>query len=191
MNNHMRRNTYNSERGVATIEFALMSGSFLMMMVAVVAGGHFFWTHNAMVESTRRGARYAATQCRPGSIGCNSSNTISNIENVVLYGSPTPPAGLRPLVANLARTNIVISYSKRDGSPDTEFFGVAQGTVSVRIQGYSYHFPFAPTAFQMPPYETTVRGESAGYLAGTNLCEVPTATPSPTPTPTSTPTPVP
>ena len=58
----MRRNTYNSELGVATLEFAVVSAFFLMMIVAVVAGGHFYWTHNAMVESTRRGARYAATQ---------------------------------------------------------------------------------------------------------------------------------
>ena len=140
-----------------------------MMIVAVVAGGHFFWTHNAMVESTRRGARYAATQCRPGSIGCTSTNTITNIENMVLYGTTT--TGSQPLVANLKRENIVISYSVRDDSPDTEFFGIAQGTVSVRIEGYSYSFPLAPTALSMPPYETTVRGESAGYTAGTNLCE--------------------
>jgi Flp pilus assembly protein TadG len=167
----MRRNTYNSEQGVATIEFAVASGFFLMMIVAVVAGGHFFWTHNAMVEATRRGARYAASQCRPGAIGCDSTNTISHIKNMVLYNTEdTPPTGTAPLVANLTDTNIVISYSKRADSPDTEFFGVAQGTVSVRIGGYSYSFPLAPTAFQMPPYETTVRGESAGYLAGTNLC---------------------
>jgi hypothetical protein len=146
-----------------------MSAFFLMMIVAVVAGGHFFWTHNAMVESTRRGARFAATQCRPGSIGCDSSNTITNIQNMVLYGSTT--AGSQPLVANLTRDNIAIEYSIRDDSPDTEAFGVAQGTVSVRIQGYSYSFPLAPSAFPMPPYETTVRGESAGYTGGTNLCE--------------------
>ena len=165
----MRRNTYNSERGVSTIEFAVCSGFFLMMIVAVVAGGHFFWTHNALVEATRRGARYAATQCRPGFIGCDSSNTISNIKNVVLYNSTT--AGTQPFVPNLTTDNIVISYSLRSGSPDTEFFGVAQGTVSVRIDSYTYNFPLAPTAFQMPSYETTVRGESAGYLAGSNVCD--------------------
>lgn len=164
----MRKKTYNSERGIATIEFAVMSAFFLMMIVAVVAGGHFFWTHNAMVESTRRGARYAATQCRPGSVGCDSSNTIANIQNMVLYGTTT--AGTQPLVANLTRDNIVIDYSIRTGSPDTEAFGVAQGNVSVRIQGYNYSFPLAPSAFSMPPYETTVRGESAGYTAGSNVC---------------------
>ena len=165
----MRRKTYNSERGIATIEFAVMSAFFLMMIVAVVAGGHFFWTHNAMVEATRRGARYAATQCRPGSVGCDSSSTIANIQNMVLYGSTT--AGTQPLVANLTTANIAINYSIRTGSPDTEAFGVAQGTVSVKIQGYSYSFPLAPNAFSMPPYETTVRGESAGYTAGSNVCD--------------------
>jgi len=165
----MRRKTYNSERGIATIEFAVMAAFFLMMIVAVVAGGHLFWTHNAMVESTRRGARYAATQCRPGSVGCDSSNTIANIQNMVLYGSST--AGTEPLVPNLTRENIVINYSQRPDSPDSEPFGVAQGTVSVRIERFSYNFPLAPSAFAMPPYETTVRGESAGYTAGSNLCD--------------------
>lgn len=169
MSDRMRKKTHNAERGVATIEFAVMSAFFLMMIVAVVAGGHLFWVHNAMVESTRRGARYAATQCRPGSIGCDSANTITNIENMVLYGTTT--AGSQPLVPNLTRSNIVIDYSIRDDSPDTEFFGIAQGTVSVRIENFGYSFPLAPTPFPLPPYETTVRGESAGYTAGTNLCE--------------------
>jgi len=164
----MRTNTYNSERGVSTIEFAVVSGFFLMMIVAIVAGGHFYWTHNALVEATRRGARYAANQCRPGAAGCNSTNTISNIQNVVVYGSPT--GGTQPFIPNLTATNVTVSYSVRPDSPDTEAFGVAQGTVSVKIQGYSYSFPLAPSAFAMPEYETTVRGESAGYVAGAYVC---------------------
>lgn len=163
------RNTDNSERGVATIEFAVTSGFFLMMIVAVVAGGHFFWTHNALVEATRRGARYAATKCRPSSIGCDSSTTISDIKNMVLYNSTT--AGTQPFVPNLTAANIIISYSKRPDSPDTEFFSVASGTVSVKIVNYDYNFALSPVALHMPPYETTVRGESAGYTAGNNACE--------------------
>jgi len=175
------RNTDNSELGVATIEFALTSGFFLTMIVAVVAGGHFFWTHNALVEATRRGARYAASQCRPSSIGCESSTTISDIKNMVLYNSTT--AGTQPFVPNLTAANIIISYSKRPDSPDTEFFGVAAGTVSVRIENYYYSFPFKSAALHMPPYETTVRGESAGYVAGHNACATSSPSPSPAPTP--------
>ena len=45
----MLKQTKNSENGIATLEFAMTAAFFLMMIVAVVAGGHFFWTHNAIV----------------------------------------------------------------------------------------------------------------------------------------------
>lgn len=159
----------NSERGVSTIEFAVTASFFLLMIVSVVAGGHFFWTHNAIVEATRRGARYAASQCRPTDTSCADRATAqARIENMVLYGTAT--AGTTPLVPNLQRSQIAISYSTRPGMNDSETFGVAQGTVSVRIQNYGYDFVLSPVVLRMPPYETTVRGESAGYLAGGNLC---------------------
>jgi Flp pilus assembly protein TadG len=158
----------NPENGIATIEFAVTAGFFLMMIVAVVAGGHFFWTHNAIVESTRRGARYAANQCNPSDTTCTGYDTaIDRIKNMVLYNTPT--AGTEPLVSNLQASQIVVTYSKRPGMNDSEDFGVAAGTVSVKIQGYNYNFLSAVT-LPMPPYETTVRGESAGRLAGQNLC---------------------
>src|SRR5215216_4156277 len=164
----MRRNTYNSEQGVATIEFAVCSGFFLLMIVSVVAGGHFFWTHNAMVESTRRGARYAASQCNPSDTLCPGYDTaLDRVKKVVLYGNPD--GGTEPLVANLQASQIVVSYSPRSGMGDSETFGIAQGTVSVKIQNYGYNFILYPVVLRMPPYETTVRGESAGYSAGQNL----------------------
>lgn len=169
-----RSDANNSERGIATIEFAVASGFFLMMIVAVVAGGHFFWTHNALVEATRRGARYAASQCDPADTACTNYDTaIARIKNMVLYNSPT--AGTEPFVPNLQASNVTIIYS-RVGCPDAsckpgpEDFGVASGTVSVKIEGYDYDFILSPVTLHMPPYETTVRGESAGWRAGQNLC---------------------
>ena len=167
MNTHMRGKTYNSELGVATIEFALCSAFFLMMIVAVVAGGHFFWTHNAIVESTRRGARYAASNCNPADNLCPGYDTaLDRVKKVVLYGNPD--GGTEPLVGNLKESQIVVRYSQTPGESET--FGVAQGTVSVKIQNYGYNFILSPVVLRMPPYETTVRGESAGYTAGQNLC---------------------
>ena len=159
----------NSESGIATLEFAVTAGFFLMMIVAVVAGAHFFWTHNAIVESTRRGARYAASQCNPADTNCPGYDTsLQRIKNVVLYNNPD--GGTEPLVGNLQESQIVVSYSKRPGMNDSEWFGVAQGSVSVKIQSYGYNFILSPTVLPMPPYETTVRGESAGYEAGQNTC---------------------
>lgn len=169
-----RSNDYNSERGIATIEFAVASGFFLMMIVAVVAGGHFFWTHNALVEATRRGARYAASQCDPADAACTNYDTaLARIKNMVVYNSPT--AGTEPFVPNLTASNVTVVYSRVGCTdpackPGPEDFGVASGTVSVKIQNYDYNFVLSPVALHMPPYETTVRGESAGWAAGQNLC---------------------
>jgi Flp pilus assembly protein TadG len=149
----------NSERGTAILEFTLTAAFFFMMLVAVVAGGHLFWTHNALVEVTRRGARYAANQCKPNLAGCtNSSTTVERVKNVVLYSTST--AGTTPMVDNLEASNVTVSYSND--------FGVASGTVSVKIENYQYKF-FGINRI-MPPYQTTVTGESAGFVAGGPLC---------------------
>jgi Flp pilus assembly protein TadG len=156
----MKRHTINnSERGTAILEFALTAAFFFLMLIAVVAGGHLFFTHNALVEVTRRGARYAANQCKPNLAGCaNSSTTVEHVKNVVLYNSST--AGTRPLVDHLEASNVTVSYSND--------FGVAAGTVSVKIENYQYRFLGINRI--MPPYQTTVAGESAGFIAGGPLC---------------------
>ena len=135
------------------MEFAVTAAFFFMMLVAVVAGGHFFWTHNALVEATRRGARYAAMQCpdRAAFSTCaNRATTIERVKNVVVYDSPTALSS--PFVDNLQTTNVTVTYSND--------FGVAVGTVSVKIEGYTHSF--MGLNLTMPPYQTTVAGESAG-----------------------------
>jgi Flp pilus assembly protein TadG len=144
-----------SQRGIATIEFAVTAAFFFMMLVAVVAGGHFFWTHNALVEAARRGARYAADQCPNTApfVGCpDRATTIDRVKNVVLYDSST--AGTSPFVPGLTATNVTVTYSSD--------FGVATGTVSVKIE--DYHYSFFGLDITMPTYQTTVEGESAGFV---------------------------
>lgn len=149
----------NSERGTAILEFALTAAFLFLMLVAVVAGGHLFWTHNALVEVTRRGARYAANQCNQGLTGCtNSATSDERIKNVVLYN--TSGTGTSPLVYNLKATNVTVTRSND--------FGVATGTVTVKITNYQYKF-FGINRV-MPPYQTTVAGENAGFIAGDPVC---------------------
>jgi hypothetical protein len=107
------------------------------------------------VEATRRGARYAANQCpdRAAFSGCaNRATTIDRDKSVVVYDSPTNLS--TPFVPNLATTNVTVTYSTD--------FGVATGTVSVKIEGYQY--TFMGLNLTMPPYQTTVAGESAGFI---------------------------
>jgi Flp pilus assembly protein TadG len=151
----MKRDTKNhSERGTAIVEFTITAAFFLMIIMAIVSGGHLFFTHNAMVESTRRGARYAATLAKPATESCvNNSTTVTPVKNMVLYGTPT--AGTTTLVNNLQASNVTVCYSSD--------YGVAQGTVSVKIEGYNYTFAVAGKVINMPAYQTTVVGESAGW----------------------------
>ena len=145
----------NSETGAALVEFALVASFFIMMICAIISGGHLFFTHNALVESTRRGARYAAMQCKPNLSGCaNSSTTVDRVKNMVLYGTPT--TGTLPLVHNLQASNITVEFSND--------FNVSQGSVSVQIDSYTYTFSVAGFQISMPHYRTTVTGESAGQV---------------------------
>ena len=149
------RHRKQSQRGIATIEFAVCAGFFFFMLVAVVAGGHFFWTHNALVEATRRGARYAANQC-PDTAAFAScpdrATTITRVKNVVLYDSST--AGTSPFVPDLTDTMVTVTYSAN--------YGVATGEVSVKIENYQYSI--LGLSITMPTYQTTLEGESAGFV---------------------------
>jgi len=146
------------ERGATLLEFVIVAPFFLMMLVAVAAGGHLFYTHNAMVEATRRGARYAVTQCRINETLCTDYATVEErIKKVVVYGTPTPADGQEPFVPNLALSNVTVT---------TPGLGVAQGTAKVSLTNYQYPFviPFISVNINMPAYSTTFSGEAAGFI---------------------------
>ena len=142
---------------MATVEFAITATVFFMMLMVVVIGGHIYWTHNALVEATRRGARYAANQSKPASQECiNGSTTVTPVKNMVLYG--TPVLGSTPIVPGLQASNVTVCYSSD--------FTVAAGTVSVKIEGYTYNLvlPGVSRTITFPPYQSTMAGENAGYI---------------------------
>jgi Flp pilus assembly protein TadG len=156
----MKRRIINkrAESGTSIVEFAITAAFFFMLIVGIVSGAHFFFTHNALVESTRRGARYASLLAKPATQECvNNSTTVDPVKNMVLYGTTT--AGTSPLVYNLQPSNVTVCYSAD--------YGVGQGTVSVKVEGYSYVFALGSVSINMPSYKTTVVGESAGTLPGT------------------------
>lgn len=136
------------ERGATLIEFTVVASAFFLMLVAIVAAGNLYYTHNALVEATRRGARYAVL---------NPTGSDTAVQNVVVYGTDTPAQGATALVHNLTPGNVTVTYSG---------LNVASGTVTVTINNYFYPFvvPTLTTSIQMPPYRTTLTGESAGFI---------------------------
>lgn len=140
--------TRSNERGGSLIEFTVVALSFFLMLVGIVAAGNLYYTHNALVEATRRGARYAVL---------HPTGSTTAVQNVVIYGTDTPAAGARPLVYNLQTANVIVTYTG---------LNVAQGSVTVTINSYTFPFvlPTRTTSITMPPYRTTITGESAGLI---------------------------
>jgi len=148
--------TRNLERGGSLIEFTVVASVFFLMLVGIVAAGNLYYTHNALVEATRRGARYAVL---------NPGGGAAAVQNVVIYGTPNPANGATSLVYNLQPANVSVCYSGTVNCPG-QAFGVAAGSVTVTIQSYSFPFvlPTTTTSITMPPYRTTITGESAGFI---------------------------
>ena len=134
----------NKERGATLVEFSIAATVFLVAMFAVIEFGRALWTHNALADAARRGARYAVI--RPQA-------DIDDVKRVVVYGNPD--GGTRPLVDNLTTDNVDVVYAG---------FGMDTGTVQVTIKEYDFNFiiPIVSTKIQMPKYTTTLTGESAG-----------------------------
>jgi Flp pilus assembly protein TadG len=140
----MRKINKNKERGASLVEFSIAATVFLMVMFAVVEFGRALWTHNALADAARKGARYAVL---------NEQSKIDDVKRVVVYGNPEGDG--QAILENLTTDNVDVDY---DG------FGMDVGTVQVTIKEYDFKFivPIVSTKIQMPKYTTTLTGESAG-----------------------------
>jgi Flp pilus assembly protein TadG len=144
----MLRIKKDNERGSTLVEFAIGVTVFATAMFGVIEFGRALWTHNALTDAARRGARYAVL---------HTPNDVNQVKNVVVYGNPGGSGN--PMVQNLSTANVNVSYSG---------FGLNDGTVTVSITSYQFQFviPIVGTSITMPSYSTTLTGESAGLIPG-------------------------
>jgi Flp pilus assembly protein TadG len=135
-----------SERGATLVEFSLAVTVLLTSMFAVVEFGRALWTHNALTDAARRGARYATV---------HTPAEVAMVKNVVVYGDEA--GGSQTVVPNLTPDQVTVNYTD---------IGVNKGTVSVSITGYQFQFivPLIGTTITMPNYSTTLTGESVGEI---------------------------
>ena len=156
-----QRRNRKSERGTTLLEFVVVATTYFTMLIAICAGSNLYFTHNGLVEATRRAARYAAIEpadplCGKPTTGANQCGScLTRIRNYAIYGNS---AGTGSNLLGLTPTNVTVEYNN---------FGVGQGSVSVSITNYSYSFviPGINRTIAMPAYRTTIAGESAGVLA--------------------------
>jgi Flp pilus assembly protein TadG len=135
-----------NERGSTLVEFSIGVTVFATAMFAVLEFGRVLWTHNALTDAARRGARYAVM---------HSSTDTAAVKNIVVYGDAAGTGN--PMLPNLSTSNVNVVYSS---------FGLNTGTVTVSITNYKFQFviPIVGKTITLPAYSTTLTGESAGFI---------------------------
>ena len=156
-----------TERGAAVAEFAVAALFFFTLLIWIIEFGRLLYTHNALTDAARRGARYATLH----------TENAACVRNIVIYGEKHVDADCEPTGAPLVKgldaagVNINVSYigADTDNDPEDETpidtsFGSNLGTATVSIEKFSFNLgiPLLNINIAMPNYRTTMSAESAG-----------------------------
>src|SRR5919199_1056755 len=114
------------ERGATLVEFAIGALVFFTATFGVLEFSRLLWTHNALSDAARRGARYAVTHAK----------AESDVQNVTVYGNAEGTG--QPLVTGLKPEMVVVAY--KDSSIPSVGFGYPDGAVTVTIPDYEFKF---------------------------------------------------
>ena len=121
---HTRRRS-RWQRGQALVESVLTLTAFLAIFLGMIEVGEILYIHQTLVERTRSAVRWGAVNT------WDSTNSPTEISNVVLYGTPTPTDNATPIFG-LTASNVSVTRPQPDYS--------ASDRVVVSVSGYSLTF---------------------------------------------------
>jgi Flp pilus assembly protein TadG len=157
-----RRNKNRGERGAALMEFAIAATVFLTSLFGVIEVGRLLWTHNALRDAARRGARYAAVRK-------NDAASQTAVKKMVVYGDPNANTSTaQPVVTGLTMANVALEYQNYNGIQLS-----SRATVSITGTSFTFAVPLVGGTITLPAYRTSSVGESAGFVP----CDMPSSTP--------------
>lgn len=144
-----------AQHGAHTVEFAIISSMFFILLFAAIEFGRLLFTWNTLDEASRRAARVAVV-CPIGNEGVN---------RVALFDHPGTE-GSSPVLPGLDEVNIQIDYLDAAGTVLTDPAGSYLDIAFVRseVAGYQYRLiiPFFVQEFELPPFITVLPRESLG-----------------------------
>jgi len=170
-NENLRKN----ECGKSVAEFAVVALFFFMLVFGVIEFGRFLYTHNALNDAARRGARYAVLH-RAQVLQDGTPRVSTCVRNVVMYGEThidpntcAPLSGQPVLINGIASATIEVEFNGADldGNPlSPNPYGANLGTATVTITGYVFNIniPLFRRGVTMQTYSTTLPTESAGFV---------------------------
>ena len=163
-----RLNYRHDESGTTVAEFAMVALLFFTLIFGIIEFGRLLYTHNALTDATRRGARYAVLHH-----GATEADKQA-VRNYVVYGAngtydvdgnPTSP----PLIGGLATDMVIVDFDGINigGNPPQSLpFGSNIGSATVKIENYEFNLniPVVGRALTLPAYTTTAMAECAGEI---------------------------
>jgi Flp pilus assembly protein TadG len=165
-----------NERGTSMAEFAVVATFFFMLIFGIIEFSRFLYTHNALTDAARRGARYAVIHRSDQVDGSGNSIAAKCVKNVIMYGEThisaypacNPNVGQPVLINGIAAATITVQYDgvDLDGVPSSPNpYGTNLGTATVTITGFVFNIsiPLFHRGVTLPPYTTTLPAESAGF----------------------------
>ena len=98
------------QRGAVLVEMALVTPILLVLLLVTADLTRAFIEHNTVTKAVRNGARYVAANAFEGTTGVvNIDATLATeTQNLVVFGSTSPPGGASPVVPGLTLANITV-----------------------------------------------------------------------------------
>src|SRR5688572_16223572 len=137
----MNREHKKSERGAAVAEFAVACLFFFTLLIGIIEFGRLLYTHNALTDAARRGARYATLH----------TQNAACVRNIVIYGEknvdgdcePTGPPLIKGLEKDGVNVNVTYVGADTDNDPEDETpidtsFGTNLGSATVAIENFNF-----------------------------------------------------
>jgi hypothetical protein len=164
-----------NECGKSLAEFAVVALFFFMLIFGVIEFGRFLYTHNALNDAARRGARYAVLH-RAEIAQDGTPRVAKCVKNVVMYGEThisaypncDPTSGQPVLINGIAAATVEVKFNGADldGNPASPNpYGANLGTATVTISNFVFqiNIPLFRRGVTMQKYSTTLPAESAGF----------------------------
>src|ERR1043166_6784617 len=132
-----------NEKGASGAEFSVVALFFFMIIFGIIEFGRLLYTHNALTDATRRGARFAVLHH-----GATEADKTA-VKNEVVYGPNATydkdgKATSPPLINGLTTALVEVDFIgiDKDGDPattdDITAFGTNLGTATVKINNYQF-----------------------------------------------------
>lgn len=152
----MHYKTNQTERGASLLEFAIAATVFLTVLFGIIECGRLLWTHNALQDGARRGARYATLR-RDDAAGNLA------VKRLVVYGNPNASSGT-PIVSGLTVNDVDVDYNNSNGLQLGSRATVSITNASTGNYKFKFAVPLIGGTLTLPAYKTSMQAESLGYI---------------------------